>query len=81
MALDTQLGVQILFTLGITNVIFLLLVASSCRCMGMHNLTRRFMNYSWYLKFYNKHCYYWYGFFISVLLHATLAIYLFGIPF
>ncbi|MBS3108486.1 hypothetical protein J4409_01310 [Candidatus Woesearchaeota archaeon] len=33
-----------------------------------------------YEKFYNYHCYYWWIFIISVILHATLALYAYGIP-
>ena len=36
--------------------------------------------YEWYKKFYNWHCYYWWIFIISVILHATLALYAYGIP-
>jgi hypothetical protein len=72
-------AIQILFIAGITNIIFLLLVLFSCRCiLGRWS---KLGNNDRYLKFYKYHCYYWYGFIISVLIHTILAFYLFGWPF
>lgn len=56
---------------GITNVIFLFLVLLSCRCMGSWGLVK-FQNEK-YMKFYNLHCYFWYGLIISVVAHAVFA--------
>jgi len=81
MLIDPVLGLKVQFILGILNIIFLLLVSSSCRCMGMHKFTKKLFNSERYIQFYNLHCYFWYGFFVSVVLHAILGIYLFGIPF
>ncbi|MBT4936146.1 hypothetical protein HOL21_00715 [Candidatus Woesearchaeota archaeon] len=75
------LGFTILFIAGITNILFLLLVFFSCRCMGGSKITQRLFSKEWYTRFYAKHCYFWYGFFISVLTHTILAFYLFGWPF
>ena len=76
MALLTVLQVA-----GIANVLFLLLISLSCRCMGMHNLTKGLFSNEWYMKFYNMHCYFWYLLYASVFIHAAIAIYLFGVPF
>ena len=73
--------IQIIFLLGLTNLLFLILVALSCRCMGIHKLTNKLFKYPLFQRFYSYHCYYWYGFFISVFLHTVLAFYLFGWPF
>jgi len=75
------LALKILFIFGLTNILFLLLLAFSCRCIGLHKITSKFLTYEKYRKFYNLHCYYWYGFFISVIIHTSLAFYLFGWPF
>jgi len=72
---------DILLVAGITNVLFLLLVIFSCRCMGFWRITKWIFGYENYQKFYKFHCFFWYGLIISVFIHATLAIYLFGIPF
>ncbi|MBI2665089.1 hypothetical protein HYX12_00525 [Candidatus Woesearchaeota archaeon] len=72
---------QVLFLLGITNVLCLLLISLSCRCMGMHKLTNHLFKYDWYKKFYSYHCYYWYALYISVISHAILAFAIFRWPF
>jgi hypothetical protein len=79
--IDPELGIKLVYVLGITNIIGLLLVLFSCRCMGFPRLTRKLFNYSWYHKFYQKHCYYWWFFVISVLLHTIFAAIVFGWPF
>lgn len=69
--------IQALFILGITNIIFLILVLISCRCMGIWKLTKKIHLPD---KLYRYHCLYWYGFMISVLAHTIIAFYLFGWP-
>jgi hypothetical protein len=73
-------AIQILFIAGITNIIFLLFVLFSCRCMGIWKFGKNWFNNKKFQKFYSFHCYYWYGFIISVLIHTILAFYLFGWP-
>ena len=72
---------KILFTAGITNIIFILLVFSSCRCLSGSKISNWLFKYSWYKRFYAKHCYLWWAFFISVLFHTFFAFYLFGFNF
>jgi hypothetical protein len=79
--LDSELGFKILSLAGITNIIFLLLVFFSCRCMGGSKLTQKLFSYPYYQKFYRLHCYFWWGFYLSVIIHTVLAFYLFGWPF
>lgn len=81
MIIDYELGIKILFASGITNIIFLLLVFFSCRCMGRAKILNKAFEYKRYQKFYSKHCYFWWGFVISVLIHTLTAFYLFGFPF
>jgi len=80
MALDPTLAIRLIYIFGITNIISILLVLTSCRCMGIANITNRFFDYLWYKKYYSKHCWYWWIFIISVLLHTSLAFYIFGVP-
>ncbi|MAG47109.1 hypothetical protein CL617_00765 [archaeon] len=79
--IDTDFGVKLVFILGITNIIALFLVLLSCRCMGSVKIINYFWKYEWFKKFYSLHCYYWWLFVISVLLHAVFAFIVFGNPF
>ena len=73
--------IKIQMLLGLLNLFFLLLISCTCRCMGFHKLTQPLMQKEWYLKIYGYHCYFWYGLFLSVLIHTIIGIYLFGLPF
>ncbi len=68
---------QIMNWSGIANIIFLVLVLISCRCMGMWKITSKLVNKSLFQKIYKYHCWYWYGFIISVLVHTITAFYIF----
>ena len=79
--LNPGLELNLLLVLGLTNLITITLVWLSCRCRLGNGLFNRLMERGFYKKFYNLgHCYYWWLFIASVLLHATLAIDLFLIP-
>lgn len=80
MVLETVLGVKLTFIFGIVNVIGLALVLLSCRCLLGNSITKKLWQYGWYKKFYSKHCYYWWLFIISVLIHAALGFLVFGNP-
>ena len=68
------------YLLGYANIIGLLLVLFSCRCiMGIN--PKKLAASKFYLVFYKYHSYYWWFFIISVALHAILAITAFGNPF
>ncbi len=71
----------LVFILGITNIVYLALVSLSCRCMLNYHLSKKLWASPFYQKFYSYHCWYWRIFFVSVLLHATLALIVYGIPF
>ncbi len=75
--IDPNLGLRLIFILGITNIIGLLLVLLSCRCIP--GIANKLFRYGWYKKFYIKHCYFWWLFVGSVLLHTALAFLVFGI--
>jgi hypothetical protein len=80
--LDIALGVKMVYVLGVTNVIGLLLVLLSCRCIPMiGSLTAGLTKSKFYQSFYKYHCYYWMFFIISVILHAIVALLSFGFPF
>ena len=81
--IDAALGIKLIYILGFTNVIGLILVLASCRCipMNLSSIFKDLMKSKTYLKFYNYHCYYWLFFILSVVLHALVAIIAFGFPF
>ncbi len=68
---------QIMRISAITNLVFLILVLMSCRCIGFWRLTKWLMKYQGFQKFFNYHCWYWYGFMISVLIHTITGFYIF----
>ncbi len=80
-AIESEIGVKLIYILGLSNIIGLLLVFFSCRCLVGINFVKKMWKYRWYQKFYNYHCYYWWFFFISVLMHTLIAFLVFGIPF
>ncbi len=79
--IDPVFGAKAAYVLGITNLLGLLLVFFSCRCLMGSALAKRLWQHGWYRKFYSMHCYYWWLFFVSVALHAVLAIIAYGNPF
>ena len=80
MLIDLALAAKLSYILGITNLISMGLVFFSCRCLVGSWFVKRMMKYDSYKKFYNGHCYYWWIFAISVILHAVLAITAYGNP-
>lgn len=75
-------AIRIIFLLGITNLVLFLLIFFSCRCLPMSTrIGKRLMNYVWYQHFYKFHCYLWYIFGISIVIHAILGIIVMGVPF
>ncbi len=70
---------QILNIAGITNLVFLFLVFFSCRCLGGHRVLERLFKNSSFMRFYKLHCYFWWGFFISVIIHTFMAFSIFGL--
>ncbi len=74
------LTAKIVYVLGISNIVFGLLILFTCRCM-LGLVVRKLMKYEWYRKFYRLHCYFWWLFILSVFLHAIFAFMVFGNPF
>ncbi len=79
--IDPGLGAKLTYILGFTNLIGLGLVFFSCRCLMGPKLGGYLTKLGWYQKFYRTHCWWWKLFFVSVFLHAVLAIAVFGNPF
>lgn len=81
MLISPELGLQIIFLAGIANVLFLILIFFSCRCLAGPKITTWLFKYDWFKKVYKYHCYYWWGFLVSILIHTFMAFYIFGWPF
>lgn len=72
---------QLVFILGIVNLVLALLLFFSCRCVNQFSFGITLMKKPSFQKFFKFHCYIWWIFFVSIITHAVLAIGYFGIPF
>lgn len=72
---------RVVFITAIINLVALALILLSCRCINTWKLTSFLTKYSWYKRFFKWHCYVWYVFLPSVIIHAIFALTLMGIPF
>ncbi len=72
---------RLIFILGIINLVFGLSIFFSCRCVPGWKLTGGMMKYAVYKHFFKLHCYLWWIFWPSVLVHAGVAIVFIGVPF
>ncbi len=74
------ISIKTIYILGISNLVFLVLVLFTCRCFVGTKFYIQLLQKPWFKKFYNFHCWFWRGFVLSVALHTTVAFLLFGIP-
>ena len=75
------IGARVLFTLGILNLVMALLILFTCRCIPTSKALEGLMKNPAYKRFYKYHCYLWWIFWPSVVVHAVLAIAILGVPF
>ena len=78
---QTPLVAQVMFILGIVNLVTGLAIFFSCRCIHGARILGKLTKHSAYQRFNKYHCYIWRVFWPSVLIHASLGIAFFGIPF
>ncbi|MBI4186620.1 MAG: hypothetical protein HY530_03825 [Chloroflexi bacterium] len=78
---DPTVATKIIAGLGLVNLVMGLTIFFSCRCMPGSKLGTMLMKYRTYQRFYKLHCYFWRVFWSSVMVHGTLAIIFFGLPF
>ena len=71
---------RLIFILGIVNLLALMLIFFSCRCIPGSRLLSKLAKYTAYNRFFKYHCYIWWILWPSVIAHALLAIAFFGIP-
>jgi hypothetical protein len=76
----TAVTARVIFILGILNLLTGALIFFSCRCLSGSKLGNWLMKYKGYQRFYKYHCYIWRVFWPSVMIHAVLAIIIFGWP-
>lgn len=74
-------AVRLIFILGIINLLSGALILLSCRCIPGLKISGNLMKNAVYQKFFRYHCYIWWVFWPSVLIHVVLALALIGIPF
>jgi len=67
--LPTIVLLRTLFVTAIINIMTILLILFSCRCINTWKLTSRLAKYRWLKRFFKWHCYVWYIFLPSVSLH------------
>ncbi|GBD33810.1 hypothetical protein HRbin34_00104 [bacterium HR34] len=68
---------DLVFIMAVVNVIMVLLLALSCRCIVGKKIYELLKKISFYNKIYQYHCLYWKIFFISVMIHGFIAIILY----
>ena len=74
-------SIKTIYLLGITNIIFGILVLFSCRCFVGFKWFIALMQKPLFRRFYEWHCWWWRLFIASVFLHTLVAFLIFGFPF
>jgi hypothetical protein len=72
---------RIVFITAMVNIVFLLLILFTCRCMNMWKITSPLNKFSWFKQVFKWHCYLWYIFLPSLIIHIVFAIWVLGVPF
>lgn len=78
--LSTLTAIRIIFVLGIINLVSGVMVYFSCRCLPGSGIGKRLMKYKWFQKYYKWHCYIWWVFWGSVIIHAVFGLVYIGWP-
>ena len=79
--MSTLLATRIIFILGLVNSVTGLSIFFSCRCLPGSSIGKSLMKRPRFQKFYKFHCYLWWIFWPSVVIHATLVFVYLGWPF
>ncbi|MFC1902229.1 hypothetical protein ACFLX3_04815 [Chloroflexota bacterium] len=75
------LAARLIFIFGIINLVTGALVLLTCRCLVGSNITGKLTNIAAYRRLFKYHCYIWWVFWVSVIMHAIFAIAFFGLHF
>jgi hypothetical protein len=79
--MNTLVAIRVITVLGIINLVTGVLIFFSCRCLPGIKIGHGLMKYTWYQKFFKLHCYIWWIFWISVVVHAIFVMVYLGWPF
>jgi len=71
---------RLVLILGILNLVLIILIYFSCRCLPGSRIGGKLKKYPLYQRFFGKHCYLWALFWPSVVIHAFFAIMLLRWP-
>jgi hypothetical protein len=77
---DTILGIRLVYFFGVTNLIIMALIFSTCRCMIGSKFVNDHLKKGWYKWLYEHHCLYWWIMLLSIVSHMVLAYVSFGLP-
>ena len=72
---------RIIFVLGIINLVTGIMIFLTCRYPAGSKRLGKLRQYSFYQRLFSYHCYIWWVFWVSVIIHAIFAIGLLGNPF
>jgi len=65
---------NLIYTLGIINLVFMFLVLITCRCIPViSGATKNLFKYKWYQKLYRAHCIIWIFFIVSVFFYTMVG--------
>ena len=78
---QTIIAARVIYILGIINIVSGLLVFFSCRCLPGLRMAHNCMQRKNYQRFYKCHCYFWWVFWISVIIHAVFGLAFLSWPF
>jgi hypothetical protein len=79
--ISSLVATRIIFILGFVNLVTGLLIFFSCRCLPGSAIGKSLMKRPRFQKFFKFHCYLWWIFWTSVVIHATLVLVYLGVPF
>ena len=72
---------KIVFITALINLLSVFLILTTCRCMNMWKITSGLNKMAWFKRYFRWHCYIWYIFVPSLIIHAYFAISVMGVPF
>ena len=78
---QSELAPQLIFVMGIINLVSGLFVLITCRCIPGMKIAGNLMQNVIYRKVFKYHCIVWWVFWISVVVHAVFALGFIGVPF
>ncbi|MDP2720315.1 MAG: hypothetical protein U1D67_06115 [Dehalococcoidia bacterium] len=78
--ISTLAATRVILILGVINLLTGVCIFFSCRCLPGSRIGVKLTGFRWYQRFFKYHCFLWWIFWPSVMLHATLTIIFLGWP-